>query len=194
MASTTPAREKYAGSTAVTALVLMGLVAAVAVVCGSVSLQNQANARSAAVTEEVVGQVADRYLAEPFSWSLSLRQYRAVRDGEQMKESQDQRQLFALGSQRLALMVSREAQIYNSARLAPEGAEPFLRKNIKAQSDRLLAIIEKQGASVPPGHPSHRAMMSDLLELEAWYRALSAVQTNQTLSPAQTDLGSLFVK
>lgn len=187
-------RQKYAGSELVAAIVLMAIVATVGAVAGSITQHLSSKAKSEALTEDVVQQVADGYLATPFDLGLHLNQYQSVRDSEVLAESPDQRRLFATGTQRVAMMVNRSAQIYEAARLSPEGAEPFIRKNITIQEAKIGAIAAKQGSAIPAGSPAHRTMMADLLELELWYRALSAVQTNRTISPASTDLQSLTAK
>lgn len=184
-------RQKYAGSEAVTAIVILAIVGAIGLAAGSITQSLANKAKSAALTDEVVEQVADGYLATAFDLELHRKQYQAVRDSEALAESPDQRQLFTVGEQRTAMMINRSAQIYEAARLSPDGAEPFIRKNIGLQESKISAIANKQGASIPAGSPAHRGMMADLAELELWYRALSAVQTNRTIAPASTDLQSL---
>lgn len=184
-------RQKYAGSEAVTAIVILAIVGAIGLTTGTITQRLGDKAKSAALTDEVVQQVADGYLATPFDLALHLEQYRSVRDSEALAESPDQRQLFAIGTQRTAMMINRSAQIYEAARLSPDGAEPFIRKNIELQEGAIAAIANKQGAAIPAGSPAHRAVMADLAEIELWYRALSAIQTNRTISPAPTDLQSL---
>jgi hypothetical protein len=187
-------REKYAGSELATAIAILAIVAGVAAAIGWWSLRSAEQAKSAALTEEVVTQVADGYLATPFDLALHLNQYQSVRDSQALSESPDQRQLFAVGTQRTAMMINRSAQIYEAARLSPDGAEPFIRKNIGLQEAEIAAIANKQGASIPAGSPAHQGVMADLAELELWYRALSAIQTNRTIPPASTDLQSLTAK
>lgn len=187
-------REQYAGSEAVTAIVILAIVGALGLAAGSITQSLSNKAKSAALTEEVVGQVAEGYLATPFDLALHLNQYQAVRDSEALAESSDQRQLFAVGAQRVAMEINRSAQIYEAARLSPDGAEPFIRKNIGLQEAKIAAIANKQGASIPAGSPAHRGVMADLAELELWYRALSAIQTNRTIAPAPTDLQSITAK
>jgi hypothetical protein len=187
-------REKYAGSELATAIAILAIVGGVAAAIGWWSLRSAEQAKSAALTEEVVSQVADGYLATPFDLALHLNQYQSVRDSQALSESPDQRQLFAVGTQRTAMMINRSAQIYEAARLSPDGAEPFLRKNIGLQEAAIAAITTKHGTAIPAGSPAHRTVMADLAELELWYRALSSVQTNRTIAPAPTDLQSLTAK
>lgn len=184
-------RQKYAGSEAVTAIVILAIVGAIGATAGTITQRLGDKAKSEALTEDVVQQVADGYLATPFDLALHLSQYQAVRDSEALAESPDQRQLFAVGAQRVAMQINRSAQIYEAARLSPDGAEPFIRKNIQLQEGAISAIVSKQGAAIPAGSPAHRGVMADLAELELWYRALSAIQTNRTIAPAVTDLQSL---
>jgi hypothetical protein len=184
-------REKYAGSELATAIAILAIVGGLAAAIGWWSLRSAEQAKSAALTDEVVTQVADGYLATPFDLALHLNQYQSVRDSQALSESPDQRQLFAVGTQRTAMMINRSAQIYEAARLSGDGAEPFIRKNISIQEGKIAAIVNKQGASIPAGSPAHRGAMADLAELELWYRALSAIQTNRTIQPAPTDLQSL---
>jgi hypothetical protein len=187
-------REKYAGSELATAIAILAIVAGVAAAIGWATQRHAEQSKSAALTDEVVAQVADGYLATPFDLALHLSQYQSVRDSQALSESPDQRQLFAVGTQRTAMMINRSAQIYEAARLSPDGAEPFLRKNIGLQETQISAITTKQGGAIPAGSPGHRAVMADLIELELWYRALSAVQTNRTIAPAPTDLQSITAK
>ena len=187
----TATREKYAGSELMSAIVLLAIVAGLGALSGWLDLQRREEAKSTAITEAMVGQVAEAYLQTPFDLSLHLRQYQAVRDSESLTESPDQLRIFTLGSERTAMQINRVAQIYEAARTSPEGAEPFIRKNISIQEARLSKSIAVQGANIPAGRPQHRTMMADLLELELWYRVLSAIQTNQPVSPVPTDLNAI---
>jgi hypothetical protein len=189
--TTAPLRQKYAGSELVTAIAVLAIVGGIGAGWGWWSLRRQQEFQAQAVTEDTVQSIADSYLATPFDLALHLKQYQTVRDSETLAESPDQRQLFALGSERTAMGLNRMAQIYGAAIVSPDGAEPFLRKNIANQEAGLAKVIAKQGASIPAGNPAHRNMMADLWELEIWYRVLSAVQTNQTVSPVPTSIESL---
>lgn len=185
-------REKYAGSELITAIAILFVTGPiVGFSLGYYDLEQRRQAQSEQVTEDLVDKTAEAYLANPFGLELHIKQYQSIVQSEALSEAPDQRQLFALGGQRIAMGQNRLVLIYNAAKSAPEGAEPFLRKNIGNQQAALAATIEQQGTNIPAGNPRHRTAMADLWELELWYRALSAVQTNQPPVPAATDLGAI---
>ena len=102
-------REKYAASELATAIAILAIVAGVAAAIGWSSLRSAEQAKSAALTDEVVGQVADGYLATPFDLALHLSQYQSVRDSQGLSESPDQRQLPPIYPDRLLSHPARSA-------------------------------------------------------------------------------------